>query len=281
MKLAVITDSGSNLQLEYINKTPNLRYVPLQLNIDGVFYRDLFDVKAEKVYSELKTKHIKTSLPQTDDYLNAIEDLKKEGYTDILVITISKGLSGTYNSFRNLNELVEGMNIHLYDTMTLSMAEGYIVQEAIELIKQGLSVEDIFKRLDELRYQKSMAFFTVETLSYLIKGGRIGKVEGTIGNILHVKPIIAVGDDGVYHTLSKGFGMKRTYITMRKKLKERFEDKKVNVTIHYGAFDDDAKAMAEKLLNDLNVSKIDITPLTPVLGVHVGPKALALCVREV
>ncbi len=281
MKLAVITDSGSNLQLDYINSTKNLKYIPLQLNFDGVFYRDLFEVTAERVYEQLKDMHIKTSLPQSEDYINALEDLKKEGYTDVLVLTISKGLSGTYNGFRNLNEMVEGIKVHMYDTMTLSMAQGYLVKEAINLIKENKSIEEIFTRLDEIRYKESLAFFTVETLSYLIKGGRIGKVEGTIGNILHVKPIIAVGDDGVYHTLSKGFGMKRTYVTMRKKLKEKFGDDPVEITIHYGLHDDDAKAMADKLLSELNVKKIDITALTPVLGVHVGPEALGICARKV
>jgi DegV family protein with EDD domain len=281
MKLGIITDSGSNLSLEFIKSIPNLKLAPLQINIDGKYVRDIIEISPEEVYANLKTKPITTSLPKIEDYLEAVDFFKKEGYTDILVITISSGLSGTYNAFRNANAETEGINIHLHDSKTLGMAEGYIVLEALKLVEEGKPVKEIKEILDDLRFNKSVAFFTVETLKWLRKGGRIGFVEGTIGDILHVKPIIAVNDDGVYHTISKGFGMKRTYITMRKKLVERFGDKEVELTIHYGDDITEAKILEKKLAVDLNAKKIELTTITPVLGVHTGPGILAVCAREI
>ncbi|MBI9010550.1 MAG: DegV family protein [Tenericutes bacterium] len=281
MKIGVITDSGSNLSLEYFESIPNLKLAPLQINIDEVYFRDVVEKSADEVYEELKTKHISTSLPKIEDYLEAVEYFKAEGYTDILTITISSGLSGTYNAFRNANLEVEGINMHLHDTKTLGMAEGYIVKEALKQIKKGTAIQEIMEILDDLRFNKSVSFFTVETLKYLRRGGRIGFVEGTIGDILHVKPIISVNDDGLYYTISKGFGMKRTYITMKKKLMEFAGDDEIELTIHYGIDIEQAKELERKVENDLNVKRIDLVAITPVLGIHTGPNIVAVCARKV
>jgi DegV family protein with EDD domain len=251
------------------------------LNIDNKFYRDQIEISTEEVYQKMLVTNVLTSLPNLEDYLSAIEDFKKDGYTDVLVITISSGLSGTYNAFVNLQEEIKGIKVHLYDSKTLSMAQGYMVEEACKLIRENMKVSDIIKKLDDLRYNNLEAMFTIETLKWLRKGGRIGLVEGTIGEILHVKPIIAVNDEGKYHTLSKGFGMKRAFITMRKLLKEKYEENSVEITIHYGDNLDTAKDIAEKLESDLNVKKISITPLTPVLGVHTGPSMIAIICRKI
>ena len=281
MKIAIITDSASNLSKKYIESNENLAMMSLLINIDNEFYRDQVEIETEEVYRRMLTSSVLTSLPNLEDFINAIEDFKSKGFTDILVITISSGLSGTFNGFKNAANEVSGINLHLYDSKTLSMAEGYMVKEAISLIKKKLSVKDIISKLDELRFNNLQAIFTVETLKWLRKGGRIGKVEGTIGEILHVKPIIAVNDEGVYHTLTKGFGMQRTYISMRKYLKEYYKQDEVELTIHYGNNIETAKILEGKLLNDLNVKKITLVPLTPVLGVHTGPKMIAIVGRRV
>lgn len=281
MKIAVITDSGSNLTLQYINSKENLEMVSLLINVNDKFYRDQVEIESEEVYEKLYDIEIKTSLPNLEDFIQAVESLKDKGYTDILVITISSGLSGTLNGFKNALEHIEGINIHFYDSKTLSMAEGYIVKEAISLIEKKLSIEEIISKLDDLRYKNILAMFTVESLKWLRKGGRIGKVEGTIGEILHVKPIIAVNDDGVYHTLSKGFGMKRTFITMRKIFKEHFGNDLIDLTIHYGSNYESAKQIEEKLKEDFNIKEITLNQLTPVLGVHTGPEMIAIIGRRV
>ncbi len=281
MKIAIITDSGSNLTTKYINSKENLAMISLLLNVENKYYRDQVEIQSKEVYEKLYNTDILTSLPNLEDFVNAAEDFKEKGYTDILVITISSGLSGTYNGFKNAVEHIEGINIHFYDSKTLSMAEGYIVEEAINLVEKNLSIEEILPKLDELRYNNILAMFTVENLKWLRKGGRIGKVEGTIGEILHVKPVIIVGDDGVYHTLSKGFGMKRTFITMRKAFKEHFGNDLIELTIHYGTNLESAKNIESKLIEDLNVNKITVNQLTPVLGVHTGPEMIAIVGRRI
>lgn len=279
MKIAVITDSSCNLSLDYIKKQKNLKMTPLMISFDGEFHRDLVEVDYETVYSKLDETKVTSSLPSLEDFEKAVEDLKKDGYTDIIVITISSGLSGTFNGFNTAAKDYKDVNIHMYDSKTLSMALGYMVKKAITSIKEEKSVARVIADLNQLRYEDSMALFTVETLKYLRQGGRIGKVEGTLGDLLNVKPVIYVSDEGVYETLSKGFGINRTLITMRKEIAKKFGDKLIDVTIHYGNNIDKAESLKIKVEQDFNAKTVDLVQLTPVLGIHTGPNMFAIIAK--
>ncbi|XMB72143.1 DegV family protein [Mycoplasmatota bacterium WC30] len=281
MKIAVITDSSSNLTQAYIKSVENLYMLPLLISMDDKFYRDQIEIDSTTVYDRLPKTDVKTSLPDMGDLEGAIEKFKSEGYTDIIIITLSSKLSGTHNAIRNGIKEITGIKLHMHDTKTLSMALGYVVMEAIDLIEKKLSVKKIIEKLEILRQKDLLAMFTVETLRWLRKGGRIGKVEGTIGEILHVKPVIGLTEDGVYYTITKGFGMKRTFITMRKELKKFFGDDLIEVTLHYGNDSGYAESIKEKIMDEMNVTKVNLTQLTPVLGVHVGPGILAVIARRI
>ena len=218
MKLAILTDSGANLSKEFIEKHENLFVVPLLMIVDGESYRDQIEISAQEIYEQLDEKEITSSLPSLADLRKTIKQIKNEGYTDLLVINISSGLSGTFNAFRIELESVEWLNITQYDSKTLAAGEAHLVEQALELAAKGTKVEEIIKALDKQRYEDSLAIYTINTLKYLKKGGRIGKVEGTIGDLLNIKPVITVDEEGVYVTLSKSFGFKRALISMKKLL---------------------------------------------------------------
>ena len=281
MKVAVLTDSGSNLSLEFVKKHDNLFVVPLMIVIDGKSYRDQVEITAQEIYEHIDEKNMSTSLPESNDLHETIDRIKKEGYTDVLVINISSGLSGTYNAFRVAIESVEGLNIKHYDTKTLGAGQGYLVEEALELVNQNVSLDDIVIALDKQRYENSLAIYTINTLKYLKKGGRIGKVEGTIGDMLHIKPVITVNDDGVYITLSKALGLTRSLLNMKKLLVEKFQGLKIDLTVHYGVAIEKAKELGEMLKRSLNVRHLTISALTPVLGIHTGPEMFAYVARVV
>jgi len=280
MKIAVITDSSSNLSLEYIESQKNLKMTPLLISYNGEFYRDLIEVDYETVYEKLDETKVTTSLPSLEDFENAISQLKSDGYTDIIVITISSGLSGTFNGFNTAAKTHDDINIHMYDSKTLSFALGYLVKKAMKSIEEGKSVARVVADLNQLRYEDSVALFTVETLKYLRQGGRIGKVEGTIGELLHVKPVIFVSDEGVYETLTKGFGINRALIAMRKEIIEKLGNDLIDVTIHYGNNLEKAKTLKSRLESELNTNSIDLVQLTPVLGIHTGPEMFAIIAKR-
>ncbi len=280
MKTAIITDSAANLTEEFLQENPFVFVVPLVIVMDGVSFRDQVEVKAEEVYASLEEKTITTSLPDTNDLLNTIEMIKKEGYDQALLITISSALSGTYNAFRLALEDVL-FPVTMYDSKTLAGGEGLLVEEASELVKKEVEIPEIIQALDKQRYENSLAMYTVHTLKYLRKGGRIGKVEGTIGDILHIKPIITVNEEGAYITLGKSFGLLRTLQKMKDLFVKKFQNALIDLTIHYGDDLEKAKSLAGQLMESLRIRKLTISPITPVLGIHTGPMMFAYIGRLV
>jgi len=281
MKTAVITDSAANLLPDFIKKFKNLFVIPLMILVDGKSYRDQVEISAEKVYEQLDDHTITTSLPNIDDLNQLLDKLKKENYTDVLIINLSSGLSGTFNAFRLALQSVEGLTITHYDSKTLGGGLGYIVEYALELVNLKKPMIEIVPLLDKLRYEDSLAIYTINTLKYLKRGGRIGKVEGTIGDILHVKPVITVNDEGVYVTLSKGFGLQRSLITMKDLMVKKFGTDLMDLTVHYGNDLEKATELAGRLKKELNVRTLTLSPLTPVLGIHTGPMMFSYIGRRI
>jgi len=280
-KIAVITDSAANLLPEFIKKHSNLFVMPLMILIDGVNFRDQVEITAEEVYAKLDTSTVTSSLPSMGDLDELIEKLKKNGYTDILAINLSSGLSGTFNAFRLAFQTVEGIKVTHYDSKTLGGGLGYIVEYALELVKAKTPLEKIVPLLEKLRFEDSLAIYTINTLKYLRRGGRIGKVEGTIGDLLHVKPVITVNNEGVYVTLSKAFGLHRSLLSMKHLMTEKFGKEMVDFTVHYGNDLPKAQDLANQMKQELNIRNLTLSPLTPVLGIHTGPEMFSYIARRV
>lgn len=281
MKVAVLTDSAANLNKAFIESHENLFVVPLMISVDGKEYRDQVEISASDIYDQLDTHKVKTSLPALKDLEDTLNNIKKKGYTHLVVINISSGLSGTYNSFRMALEELKDIEIIHYDTRTLAGGEGFIVEYALELIEKKTPFHEIFDLLETLRTKDSMAFYTINTLKYLKEGGRINKVEATVGEILNIKPVITVSEKGVYVTLSKGIGLKRALLKMKSILEEEYKNDLIDLIIHYGNNDDLAVSLSEKLKTSLNIRSLRIERLTPVLGVHTGPEIIAYVARRI
>lgn len=281
MKTAIITDSASNLQPDFIEKHDNLFIIPLLIVCDGVNYRDQIEMTAEEVYNQIDNHKLSTSLPDTNDLLKVVEEIKKEGYTDILCINVSSGLSGTFNAFRLVFEHVEDINITHYDSLTIGGGLGYIVEYALELVAKNENPKDILPKLSHLRYEDSLSLYTIGTLKYLRRGGRIGRVEGTIGDLLHLKPVIGMNDEGVYVTVAKAFGIKRSLLLMKEHIVNKFKKDLVDLTIHYGKGKETALVLASRIKKDLNIRTLTLSPLTPVLGIHAGPEMFSYVARRI
>jgi len=281
MKTAIITDSAANIQPETLAKYSNLFVVPLMIIVDGKNYRDEIEISADEVYQLLDDHDLSTSLPSIDDLDQLLDKLKKDGYTEAIVLNVSSGLSGTFNAFRLAFEHVEGLEITHMDTKTIGGGLAMLVEQACEMTKKGTSTPQIIKTLNKLRYEDSLALYTISTLKYLRKGGRIGRVEGTIGNILRIKPVITINDEGVYVTVSKGFGIQRSFLAMKDLLIEKFKNAAIDLIVHFGDDLEKAKQLGESLRKELNIRNISLYKLTPVLGIHTGPTMFAYVARKV
>lgn len=280
-KTAIITDSSCDLSDEQLAQY-GIHMISLRIVCQNAEYRDRVDLSEDQLYELLKTELPKTSLPLPEDVSSLYDRLQNEGVTDVVHMCISSGLSGTYSMVRVIAEdYSEKMNIRVVDTKTLSMGLGSMTLAVAEALEAGDTPDEAVLKAKAMR-KGQLSMFVIRTLEYLRKGGRIGLVEGVVGNLLQIKPIIFVNDDGVYQTLTKARGYKSAVEAMAQEAVNRFGKSKIKLWVMHGQALDDAQALLSKLKGALNVSYADIRPVSPVLGVHTGPGLLGLiaCLAE-
>ena len=276
-KIALIVDSACDLSLETI-KEKNIKLLPLRVTYSHGEYKDKIDISADTIYENLEKEVPKTSLPSAKDTNDILDSLESEGYTHVIAITISSGLSGTFNSVRLALEDHPKLTSHIFDTKILAMPEGIVALEVANLINKGLPFDEIVSSIPNIR-KNIKGFFTINTLDYLKKGGRIGKISGTIGEILNLKPIVSVDKDGVYYTVCKARGRKQSISKLISILKEELEKGKCNVWVLQGGALEEAKALKETIKDFDNVASVDLSQISPALGVHGGPGLLGLAIQ--
>lgn len=278
-KIALIVDSACDLSLDVI-KEKNIKLLPLRVSYSHGEYKDMLEISADEIYSNLEKEVPKTSLPSAEDLEDILLSLEEEGYTHVIAITISSGLSGTFNSIRLALEDHPKLTSYVFDTKILAMPEGIVALEVANLIEQGKSFEDIVKAIPEIR-KKITGYFTVNTLEYLKKGGRIGKVAGTIGEMLNLKPVVSVDEDGVYYTVCKARGRKQSILKLTSILKENLEEGPCKVWVLHAGVLEEAKSILESLKGLNNIVSLGISQISPALGVHGGPGLLGLAIQKV
>jgi len=278
-KIALITDSASDLSTDFA-KNNNIKVLPFKIIFSDREYDDGIDITPKMLYEILPKEIPTTSLPSVEKFTSALDEMKNEGCTHAIIITISSGLSGSYNSARLAAENVSGIETFVFDSMTLTMSEGAMVIETANLIKQGKSFNEIVDILPTFR-DKIDVFFTIDTLEYLIKGGRIGKVAGTIADALNLKPIITVGNDGIYHTVCKIRGTKQSVSRLASLLKPYLNTNKCKVWILDGNAPDKATMLYDAIKNFPNLIECTLGgSIGPTLGVHTGPGLVGFIVER-
>ncbi|QUH30521.1 DegV family protein [Vallitalea guaymasensis] len=278
-KIAILTDSACDLPDSIIEKY-NIKLLPLRIIYHDREYRDRIEIKPQEVYDNIEKEVPKTSLPVPEDILSAFDSLADEGYTDAVVITISSNLSGTFNLIKMLAKDYERLNIKVYDSKTLGIFLGFIVKEAAAIANTQKSMEDVIDRAKEIR-DKLKGCYVLKTLTYLRKGGRIGKVEGTVGELFNIKPIIGINDEGVYFTIAKVRGRRKSISKIKSMIMEEFKDKKYNIAIIHGGAEEEAKQLYNSIKNIGNIIEGHISQISPALGVHTGPGLIGYAAYEV
>ncbi|MGG7214090.1 DegV family protein [Clostridium nigeriense] len=277
-KIALITDSTSGLPKEYVEKY-NVKVVSLKILYKEKEFIDGVNITPEEVYSRLPKELPTTSMPSVEDVAVLYEELVKEGYTHAIVLPVSSGLSGTINSFRLASENFESINTFIFDTKILSMAVGLIVIEVGKMIEENKSFEYICDRIPKIR-ENLWLYFTVDTLEYLIKGGRIGKVTGGIGQMLNLKPIITMNEDGAYTTFTKVRGSNQAFKKLLSLASEILDKRKGKVIVMTGTMHEEAERLKEILSQHKNTTFMYKGTITPAVGIHSGPRLLAVAVMK-
>lgn len=277
-KIAIITDSASDVSQKNAQKY-GIKVIPLRICFSDKEYRDGVDIRDEELYPIMKKEIPKTSLPYREDVLRLFDEMHNEGYSEAIYIGISSGLSGTYNFVKMIAEEYEKITIHCFDTKSLSCGQNMLVMLAINLCRSIENAKNIIDKLGEIR-KKTECMFVVRDLTYLIKGGRIGKVAGTVGSFLNLSPVIFVNEAGVYETAAKSIGFNRAVETMLTEIKKRFAGTKAVVSMTYACEREIAERLLLEIKKFVTVVESNINPVTAVLGVHTGPGMAGVSIYE-
>lgn len=278
-KIALIVDSACDLSLETL-KEKNIHLLPLRIAYSHKEYRDKIDISADEIYNNLEKEVPKTSLPSAENMEEILASLENEGYTHVIAVTISSGLSGTFNSIRLALEDHPKLTSYVFDTKILAMPEGIVALEVANLINDGKTFEEIVSEIPKIR-KRITGYFTINTLEYLKRGGRIGKISGTIGEMLNLKPIVTVDEEGIYYTVCKARGRKQSILKLTNLLKDELALGPCKVWVLQGGALEEAKNFMESLKGLENIVSLDISQISPALGVHGGPGLLGLAIQKV
>ncbi|MGO3733435.1 MAG: DegV family protein [Vagococcus sp.] len=275
-KIALLVDSGMDVPTVSI-QSGGIFVLPLNIMYKENTYMDKIEISAQEIYDRLDDEIPKTSLPSIPYTHDIINTIKQQGYTHIIAITISSGLSGTHNSIRlSLLEHPE-ITSYLVDTKSIGIGGGIQAAYVKELIDAGMSYDDITKNLNVLPSQGNI-YFSIPTLEYLKKGGRIGLVSSIIGTALNLNPVISCNEDGIYYTVTKARGRKRSLAKMVDTIEKRIgHHKHYNLGVAYGTCKDEAMEVMDALKDKFpNVKHLYFDEVSPVLGAHTGPGVIGV-----
>lgn len=275
-KVALIACSTSGI--DYISGIKYTDVMRMTLQFNNKEYVDYIDITAEDFYKKMiedPEAKISTSQVSTGIFLEAYEKLKSNGYTDIIVITVSSKLSGTFQSAKLASDMIEDINIHLIDSKSVSFGEAALVLKGIELIDKNLPAKQIVVALNEI-IKNIKIYVIVDTLKYLVKNGRLSVAAGFLGSLLKIKPLLTLTPEGEL----KPFEKIRTLTKAQQRAIDLILEETQSVEAHYFIAYTSTPEKAEEIKNTLLTakpnSKVTIIPLTPVVGAHAGPGTIGI-----
>lgn len=278
-KIAIMTDSCADVPADLV-KEYGMYVLPLKIIYGDKEYLDGVDIGPDEVYGRMPAEVPTTSLPDGNCITKMLDKIKQDGYEKVLAVTISSGLSGTYNVVSMVAARYEGLEVYVLDTKNIAIASGFSAIQAAEYLREGMDWETLKKTVTE-NVSKSKVFFCVSTLEYLRKGGRIGLVASILGSAFNLKPIISCNEDGVYYNAAKVRGRKQSINeTMMMAVRFAGSSKKYNMALMHGAAKEEAEDLRPKFKEALPQGRIYVEgQISPALGVHTGPGLIGIAVQ--
>lgn len=278
-KIALLVDSGTDVPAEIMSQY-GMYMLPLQIIYKDRTYTDKVDITAEEIYQRLPQEIPSTSLPDGETINKIFDRIKADGYEQVLAVTISSGLSGTYNVVRLMGEQRNDLDIFVLDTKNIGIGAGLQAIRAAELLNEGVTWQELKEQLLQ-EVVRNKVFFNVATLEYLQKGGRIGLVASILGNALKLNPIISCNDEGIYYTVAKSRGRKKSLDKTVELVKQYIGNhKQFRLAVAQGDALAEAKEMKTRLEQEFpQVKEIFFGQISPALVVHTGPGLVGVGVQ--
>ncbi len=278
MAVRIVTDSLSDITPE-LAKELGIDTVPVYVRFGKEVYKDRIEISTDEFYRRLvhDVAFPTTTQPSPGDFLEVYKRLAKET-SEILVVTLSSKLSGTYQSALQAKGLMEGekCRIEVIDSQKVVMGLGLIVTSAVRAAKAGANLDQLVDLVREAIPRSHSAMF-FDTLKYLAKGGRIGKAQGLLGSLLAVKPILTVKDGEIspltrVRSRTAGLDYLYKFVAGFPRIEE--------LAVEHATTPDEAEQFAKRLGALYPTDRIIRATVSPVIGTYVGPHVLSVSVLE-
>jgi DegV family protein with EDD domain len=274
--IKIVTDSTAYLPEAFIREH-DIRVVPLCVHFGDEAYREGVELSNEEFYTRLKQAPVlpTTSQPSAGEFHRVFKELIEAGH-EIVTLTISAKLSGTWNSAMAAKEMLPDAAISIIDTESTSIGLHLLVSAAIQAIATGATRQEVVDQIEEIK-ERMCVLFVVDTLEYLAKGGRIGNAKAFVGTLLKVKPILALQDgaiEPVEQVRSKRKALNRMLELVQAHLDGSGHEAKVGLA--NALVLDEAEAFGQEVQARLGCPEPFVSDLGPVIGTHTGPGVIGI-----
>ncbi|MFE7060643.1 DegV family protein [Sutcliffiella sp. NPDC057660] len=275
MKTAIVTDSTAYIPAE-IRAKHHIHMIPLNVIFGNESYQEEVEIKVDQFYDEVKSKKElpSTSQPAIGEFVKLFEKLSVE-YDAVVSIHLSSGISGTFQGAVAAGDMVDNIEVHAFDSEISCMIQGFYVLEAAEMAAEGKGPEEIIARLSEMK-KSDRAYFMVDDLSHLQRGGRLSSAQALVGSLLQVKPLLHFVDTKIVP-----FEKIRTRKKALKRIYDLFdEDASLGVPMRAVVIHANRDAEAEEMKKELEEKyphvEFYLSYFGPVIGTHLGEGAMGL-----
>ena len=277
-RIAIVTDSTCDIPAHWLKKY-QITVVPMTLIFGDEQYLDGVQITSEAFYARLTTSpvHPTTSQPAPEVFLDVFKRAAADGADEIITMTISSAMSGTYASAQQASQQMT-LPVHVHDSLNNSMGLGWQVIAAARVRESGGGAKAMLAAAQKVR--KSMVYYiTLDTIEYLAKGGRIGGAVSLANSVLKIKPLIYVRPDT--GTVAPGIPARTRAAGLESLYREFFRhidtNKSMHITVLHNAAEEEAREIEEKVKTEFAPEELFVNIVTPALGAHTGPRAVALC----
>ena len=281
-KIAVLTDSGSGISQNEANEL-GIFVLPLLVNVEGKTYQDGVEIQLDELYTMLKDKkHPKTSTPLYQSIENNLIKLKNLGYTDVIALPLTSGLSSTFQSI-SIAAQEANINLHLIDVYSTCMIQNHCVKLAQRLISEGKDIDIILNELNRV-ILSSNTIILPNDLEYLKQGGRLTPLAASLASMFKIRPVLQLNQSvlGKIDVLNKVRTDRKALELAIDTLDQTFMNKKVKIYIIHSAADDRCNQAKELLMSKgYSESSIEIHAIAAVIASHTGLDCLGIQFIEV
>ena len=273
-KVAIVTDGACSLSPAQ-GEQLGVHVAPVYVNFDNKTYQAGVDLEASEFYRLMHAskKLPTTAQPTAADFINLYTRLADEA-DEIVTVVISHHMSATLQSAEMAKEQFTKVPVHIIDSESVSLGFGMMAIAAARVAAQGQDAKAVIQLVEEIK-RRIKIIFTVDTLEYLHKGGRIGGATAFLGSALSIKPILYI-KDGRIEPLEKQRTRKRSVARLLKIMEEKVGSDEVHVAILHGNIPDEAHELEQQIRGRFNCVELVTSEMGPVIGVHAGPGTLGL-----